>query len=203
MRERQKGDAGVGGIEVEIDWGVILVGGDVAVGEGDALGLAGGAGGVNERGQIAGLDGADEGIEDGIALGAAGIGIVNQLAHGDGALGSGRIHHDDAFQLGLGADRVKLVELLARGNDGNAAAGVAHQFRYLLAGEGGVDGNIRGADGQSSKIGDHPLPAVLADEGDAVALFRAHPQKCRGQRPDTLIDLIRGDRLPLAELVLP
>ncbi len=171
MRKRQEGDAGVGGIEAEVDGGEVLVGGDIAVGESDALGLAGGAGGVDERGQVMGLDGTDEGIEDGIAPGAVGIGIVKQLAHGDGALGSGRIHHDDVLQLGLGADRVQLVELLASGDDGNAAAGVAHQLRDLLAGEGGVDGHIGGADGQSGKIGDRPLPAVLADEGDAVALF--------------------------------
>ena len=66
----------------------VLVGGDVAVGEGDAFGLAGGAGGVDERGQIARLDGVREGVEDGIALGAASIGIAEQLAQGDGAFGS-------------------------------------------------------------------------------------------------------------------
>ena len=98
---------------------------------------------------------------------------------------------------------MKLVKLHARGNDGDAAAGVANQFRDLLAGKGGIDGHIGRADGQRGKIGDHPLPAVLADEGDAVALFRAHPQKGRGQRPHPLVDLIGRERLPLAELVLP
>ena len=40
----------------------------------DALGLAGGAGGVDEGGQIPGLDGADQRVEDRVALGAAVIG---------------------------------------------------------------------------------------------------------------------------------
>ena len=86
MRERQKGDAGVGRVKAEIDGGDVLVGGDVAVGERDALGLAGGSGGVDERGQVARLDGVDQGVEDGIALGAASVGAGDKLAQGDGAL---------------------------------------------------------------------------------------------------------------------
>ena len=70
VRERQKGDAGVGRIEAEIDGRKVLVGGDVAVGKSNAFGLAGGARGVDERGQIAGLNGANERIEDRIALSA-------------------------------------------------------------------------------------------------------------------------------------
>ena len=53
------------------------------------------------------------------------------------------------------------------------------------------------------EIGDRPLPAVLADEGDAVALLRAQAQKGRGQSADALIDLIGGDGMPVPELVLP
>ena len=53
---------------------------NIAVGKGNAFGLAGGAGGVDQRGQIVGLDGAGQGIEDGVALGAAGIGIAEQLS---------------------------------------------------------------------------------------------------------------------------
>ena len=43
---------------------MVLICGNVAMGERDALGLAGGAGGVDEGGQVFGLDGADQGIED-------------------------------------------------------------------------------------------------------------------------------------------
>ena len=71
---------------MEVRGGEVLIGGDVAMGERHAFGLAGGAGGVDERGQVAGFDGADKRIEDRIALGAAGIGAGQQLAEGDGAL---------------------------------------------------------------------------------------------------------------------
>ena len=114
--------------------GAVLVGGDVAVGEHHALGLAGGSRGVDERGQVAGLDRARQRVEDRIALAAPLVGSGQQLAEGDGAVGRcGRIHDDDALELRLRADRVELVELLARGNDGDAAAGVADQQRAICS----------------------------------------------------------------------
>ena len=79
MRERKKGDAGVGFIEVKFARGEVLVGGDVAVREHDALGLAGGAGGVDQSGQIVGLDGADQGVEDRVAIRAGIVGAGKNL----------------------------------------------------------------------------------------------------------------------------
>ena len=117
--------------------------------------------------------------------------------------GAGGIHHHDALKLGLVAHGVQLVELLARGDDGDAAAGVANLLGDLLAGERGIDGHIGRANGQRGKIGDDPLPAVLADERDAVALFRAELEKRRSQGADALIDLIGRERVPMAEFVLP
>ena len=98
---------------------------------------------------------------------------------------------------------LQLVKLLARGDDGDAAAGVAHQLGDLLAGERGIKRHIGGADGQRGEIGYGPLPAVLADEDDAVALLAPKAQKRRGQSPDSLINLVRGDGVPVAEFVLP
>ena len=68
MGERQEGDAGIGCVEGEAGGRKVLVGGDVAMREHHAFGLAGGAGGVNQRCEIVGLDGSDQGIEDWIAL---------------------------------------------------------------------------------------------------------------------------------------
>ena len=86
---------------------------------------------------------------------------------------------------------LKLVELLARGDDGDAAIGIAHLLGDLLAGEGGIERHIGGAYGEGGEIGDGPLPAILANEGDAVTLLSAEAQKCRGQCADALIHLIR------------
>ena len=191
------------GLKPKSSGGEILISGDVAMRERDTFGLAGGAGGVDQCGQILGLDGVGESVEDGIVLGASRVSIAQQFAQTDRAFGHRRIHHDERFQLRLRAECVQLVELLARGNDGDAAAGVAHQFRHLLTGEGGIDGHIGRTDGQGGKIGDCPLPAILADEGDAVALLCAQAQKRCGQGPHSLIDLIGRERMPGAELVLP
>ena len=73
----------------------------------------------------------------------------------------------------LVANRIQLVELLAGGNHGDAAARVLHQHCNLLAGKGGIDGHIDRADGQRGEIGHRPLPAVLADQRNAIALLRA------------------------------
>ena len=97
VREGEERDAGVGCIEAEIDGGDVLVGGHVAVGEGDAFGLAGCAGGVDEGGEVLWLDGADESIEDGVALRTEDIDIVHQGAEGGCSVGRGRIHDDDAL----------------------------------------------------------------------------------------------------------
>ena len=191
VRERQKGNAGVGGIEAEICGGEVLIRSEVAMGKRDAFGFAGGSRSVDERGQIAGRNGAKERIEDGVTLDAEGVGIAKQIAHGDSTVRSGRVHYYDELQLGLRAHGVKLVELLAGGDDGDAAIRVAHLFGDLLAGEGGIKRHIGGAYGQGGEIGDGPLPAILADDGDTVALLSAEAQKSGGQRADALIHLIR------------
>ena len=107
------------------------------------------------------------------------------------------------LELGAGADGVELVELLPRGDDGDAALGVSNERRNLFAGEGGIDGHVRSANGKRREVGDSPLPAILGDEGDAVALSRSPAEKGISQRTDALVDLVRGDRLPVTEFVLP
>ena len=63
---------------------------NVAVREHDAFGLAGGARSVDEGGQILGLDGANERVEDGIALSAGDRRHrPESWTEGDGTLGSG------------------------------------------------------------------------------------------------------------------
>src|ERR1700684_1200786 len=56
VREGKKGDAGGVGIPGKCARGVVQIGSDVAMGKNDALGLAGGARGVDEGSQILRLD---------------------------------------------------------------------------------------------------------------------------------------------------
>ena len=76
---------------------------------------------------------------------------------------------------------MELVELLARRDDGDAAAGIVNLLGDLLACERGIDGHIGRADRKRGKIGDDPLPAVLADQSDAVAFFHAEIKERGGQ----------------------
>ena len=114
----------------------VLVGGDVAVREHHALGLAGGAGGVDERGEVVGLDGADQGIEDRDRgtdpASSAPARILEKAMAPSGALPS---MMRMCSSWCLRADGVQLVELLAGGDDGDAAAGIGEQDGDLLAGQ--------------------------------------------------------------------
>ena len=93
--------------------------------------------------------------------------------------------------------------MLSCGDNGNAATGIFNQHGYLIAGKSRINGHIHSADGQGGKIRYRPLPAVFAYQRNAVALLRAPAEKSFGERADTLVELVRGNRLPLGELVLP
>ena len=92
-----------------------------------AFGLARGAGGVDQRGQICRLDGADQRIEDRVALARRASSAPARISDKrDGALRQrGESIMMNSLELGLRAHGVELVELLARGNHGDAAAGIA------------------------------------------------------------------------------
>src|ERR1019366_2370678 len=85
-----------------------------------------------------------------------------------------RVHDENAFKRSLASHGVQLVELLARRDDGNPAIGVSHKHGNLFAGQ-----------------------------SDAIALLRAPAEKSLGERANPLVDLVRGNGLPQAELVLP
>ena len=114
VRQRQEGDAGVGRGEAEIRSGDALVRGDVAVREHDALGLAGGSGGVNQRGQVLGLDGTHQRVKDGVPLAAQRVGPGNRVLESDGPFRRcRRVHDHNPLQRSEITNGVQLVELLA------------------------------------------------------------------------------------------
>ena len=43
----------------------------------------------------------------------------------------------------------------------------------LIGEQVGVDGNVDSADGEAGEVGDGPLPAILGEDGDAIAFADA------------------------------
>ena len=160
------------------------------VGKRHALGLAGRPGGVNQRGHVLGLDGVRERVKDRVPFSSALIGPGQHFSESDRPLGCRGVHDQYPSELRQAADGVQLVELLPGGNHGNAAARIRHQRGDLLAGQRGVDGHIHSADGQRGKVCDGPLPAILGNQGDAVALLHAPAEKCLSQCTDPLVKLV-------------
>ena len=92
---------------------------------------------------------------------------------------------------GVGAaDGIQLLVLLMCRDDGNATAGIAYQGCDLFPKQGGVNGHIGGANGECGEVGNGPLPAVFADEGDAVSLLSAPAQKGRSKGSNPLVNLV-------------
>ncbi len=203
VRQGKERDAGVGFVEAEFASGQILIGRDIGVREHHAFGLAGGARGVDEGSEIAGLDGTDEGIEDRIAIGARIVGPGKDLGESDGSLGGFGVHHEDALEGCPGADGVQFFELLTGRDDGDTATGVGEQDGDLVTGKRGIDGNVDAIDGQDGEVGDCPFPAIFRNQGDAVAFFCTPGKEGLREGVDALVDLVGGERLPVAELVLP
>ncbi len=126
-------------LKSEIDSRNVLVCGNVSVCEHHALGLAGRAGGVDQRGQILGLDRLHQRIEYRVALRATRIGACQYLAERNCTLRrrSGGVHDENPLQRRVASDRIELVKLLSGRNDGDAAACVLHQHGDLLSGQCG------------------------------------------------------------------
>ncbi len=103
---------------------------NVAVGEHDAFGLAGGAGCVDQRGEVVGFHRADKGVENRIPIRAGDRRRLpvswKERWHPSGA---SPIHDEDPLQLSLGAHGIQLFKLLPGGNDGDATACVLRGVR--------------------------------------------------------------------------
>ena len=134
MGERKEGDAGIGFVEGEPSGRKVLVGGDVAMRKHDAFGFAGGAGGVNERCEVVWLRRIERGRRRRDRdKGPASSAPARILEKGIGAFWRVAIHDEDALELGFRTNGVELVELLAGGDDGNAASGVGEKDGDLIA----------------------------------------------------------------------
>ena len=78
VRKRQKRNANIAGVEGVFVARVVLIGGDITVGEHHPLGFAGGAGRVDQGRQVFGFNRAGQRVECRIALAAALVGAGEQ-----------------------------------------------------------------------------------------------------------------------------
>ena len=74
------------------------------------------------------------------------------------------------FQRGLRLDAEDLFQLVLRGYGDDACGGVVEDVGSLLRRVGGLNGNGDGAEGKRREIGDRPLGAIFAEDGDAIAM---------------------------------
>ncbi len=105
------------------------LGEDVAVGDFDAFGWAGGAGGVDEGGEVVGFHGLPGGVEVEV-----GCGVVLEVGHGDG-VGGGAVDDDEVFDGRAGAGDA-VAELLF--GDDDLVGGIGEGVGDLFGGVGVV-----------------------------------------------------------------
>lgn len=177
MRSRSPGDEGPQ---------LLQVGGDGAVGEHDALGGAGGPGGVREHGDVLGR------VEGDLGLGRGG---PQHVEYGGVALGlvADVDLLDTAREFGGPAGDVQ------EGGHGDdpACGGVPELFGELIRGGQRVDGGDGGAGPgrpvEDGRVGDR----VGAVQGEHVALAQPGRGEVRGDAPVEGVELGVGDGHPV------
>src|SRR5258708_23306656 len=177
---------------------VMDVGAEICVREHDALGLAGGARGVDERSELAGKNfGGGQAVGGNVCR--AGVGnesfVTETLAGDVGA----SVRDDDLFQLGeAGADGEKLLQLWRAKNEDDLGAAMFQDVDHAVRGFVEVDRNGDGASAVDSEIGGVPLGAIGGKKTNAVAGFHAEFHESGGETGDTAAEYLRADVLPPA-----
>ena len=181
--------------QIRVDVVYLLgVGEEVVVGEHDAFGSAGCAGGVDDRGHILALDSPDPFVElFGLRVLGPFLQRRAQLDHAVNGLLE-RIETDDVPQVGkLGFDRDDLVGMrLSRGeaHDGvRIVDDVSGFFRRVRC----VDGYVDRADRENRQVGDPPLVAVGGEQRHLVAGLDALADEEIAQVSDHFVHLFPRD----------
>ncbi len=199
MGEREERQRDVrAGIEIEGGARVGNIGRHIVVREHHALGLAGGAGGVDDRAELAGehLRGAHAvGGDFGAARGSDQRFVTQALGGHVGAA----IGDDDVLELRqLRAAGQKLFQLLRAGHDDHARAGmledVGHAVRRLVE----INGNGDAAGAVDGEIGGVPLGAIGGEEGYGIAGLDTQLDQRRGETRYAAEQLGGRDGLPCA-----
>ena len=192
---------------VDADDGVALlhVGGVVAVGEEDALGVGRGAGGVGDVGIVVRADGFVPGLE----LVPVGLQeLVTHLldfAHAD-FLGlqavvveGGVVKDDDLFHGGaFRQDGADLGQVVAGDQNplGFGMVDAEHQVFPFSQVHG--EGNVGGAGVHGTQFGENPHGAALGQEGNLVSLLEAQGHEAGADAVGHLTGLALGDFFPVS-----
>ena len=171
--------------------GVEDVLGDVAVGEHHTLRQAGGAGGVNDGGELVGVDGVPATVQL-FLLGLAAA--VDDLAPGGGA--GHVLKRVDLLEAGdLVLDGGDLVEELLIGDEAELAFAVVQDVDVILRGHRRVQGHVNATGLQDAVVHKVPLAAVVVgDQRDALAWLEAEGDEATAHRVHLVDELLGGIR---------
>src|SRR5690349_15703582 len=78
------------------------------------------------------------------------------------------IHDHDFFEQSLGLDGLYLPQLLYGGDKNHASTRVLEEIKSLIGSERRIDRDVDNAATHAGKVCDHPLGAVLTQNGHAV-----------------------------------
>ncbi len=195
-RKERKGDVR-GRVEMKVIANVVDVGTEIRVREHHTLGLAGGAGRVDKRSELA-----RKNLRSAHAVGGnvrrAGVGnesFVTETFAGD----VGAVSDDNLLEFGkVGANGEKLLQLWRANNENDLGAAMLEDVGHAVGGFVEVDRNGDGAGTVDGEIGGMPLGAVGGKKADAVAGFHAEFDESGGETGDAAEKFPGRDGFPTA-----
>src|SRR6266581_5047579 len=188
----------LGGVEAEVVANVGDVGAKIAVREHHAFRLAGGAGSVDERSELAGKNlRSARTVGGNVRCARAGDkSFVAEAIAGD--IGA-TVGDNNLLQLGkAGADSEKLLQLGRADNEDDLGSAVFQDVRHAVGRFVEINGHGDGASAVDGEVGGMPLGAVGGKETDAVAGLHAEFHESGGKASDAAEKFLGPDGFPAA-----
>ena len=165
----------------------------VPVGQHRSLRSSGRARGVNNCCQVVGPNRPRAGIELRIEVGRP---LQHQFLHLDGVRTFDWVHHQNPLHRRLLLNGQHLFQLVLRGHSDDARPGIVEDEGSLLRRLRGINRNRDRAQGKHREIGDRPLRAIFAEDGDAIAFANSPGFKRASDAHDAAVNLRGRDRRP-------
>ena len=166
------------------------------MGKHDAFGLAGGAGSIDDRGELAWehLCHTDTVGRDFRRSGGSNQGLITQKFRGASIArtGSNYLLH----MLQLISDPAQFFELSRSGDENNLGAAVVQDIDHAVRGFVEIDGHGNGAGAADGEVGGMPFRAIGGEQADAIAGFNTEFSEGSGQSGYTTEKLLGRDGFP-------